>query len=610
MPLALRTRASLIMVLGSFLGAGTSHAQYLGFSGSFAVGVLEGATSTAGWESYCLCQTRGTSLAQQAILGAMFRLRPDGRSPGASARIGVGTGLTQYISAAYPSQRPDMPPESTLEYRERLRTIVMHADVEGRLPIGGDAWITLGPWIDYRLQSTMDRNEHVIAPATALFPNGRGERSVVERPPDDVSAVRVGGSFGAALDLEVSQGVFFVPHLTLHAEAASLSEDRPGALMLAAGSSVVFDSRRKASSVALVDTLELPAPEPAPPRVTVDLHASDNGAIVQIAHVRRELVYRKTALPAILAIPIDDIDRTASYHARSGPGVFTLDSLIGLHPDEIDRRALDVIGFRMVAAPRSRIRLVGTYGSTERAIEGTSPAQRVADHLRSVWGIVSDRISTGAIRSDGEREVRLSGTDVTGPIVVEWLDERFHLPQIGITPTIDAPRGIRSSTLRITHRGRTLADVPMQEAGRVPEIAIDLADAASSSSVDPLRAELVVVDSSGAEARATDDLPLDLPADTATQASREIITLAIDECAPDAPCADAIVDELRNSIRSGARVTLHIPSAIAASTQSPTETFLTRLRAVFASTDVTISEVREPRSSRRIVLIIDQPVQR
>ncbi|MBC8145036.1 MAG: hypothetical protein H7X80_05580, partial [bacterium] len=562
-------------------------AQDLGIAGSYGVGLLEGSTTTVAWSDWCGCDSRGTSLAQRAFVAVTMLVNNKRSRFAAQASMGIGSGVAQFISPTYASGPADIPPDATLEFRETLRTISFRANIEGRVPIGGEAALTFGPWIESNLQTTRVRTEHVILPTSAVFPNASTERTIVERTPAEQSTIRWGLTSGASLSIEVSPGITVLPHLLLQTDIPSLTNGYPGGLLLTAGSSVVLDiSGTAQASTPLETPLALPDVEqprdeiPASPlRASIDVYAlRDDGMREQTALVQRETIYRRI---------VAQVPREIGAHG--------VDSF------------LTIVGTRMALAPGSRIQLSGSRNKNETRGAGIARASVMRDSLAINAAIDRRRISVSEFVASGSiASIRIESTPETllAPEITEWLDERYHMPSIGVDRTIDAQKGIRSSRLRILRNGATLADTSLARDGVIPEIEIDLSDATHGGTIAPIIAELDIVDSAGATARAFDTLPLELaPIDTSATHTRERLTFVVDVCRESIKCHEQeMLDELRKAIRRGARVELRVTGGRPLATQTHNESTVDTVRGLLDEMGIDVVEIIDTRDANTAAL--------
>jgi len=584
----IRTLASTLFLC--LVAATAAPGQYVGVAGSYRIGLLEAERLTDNWRSWCACDESGSALAQQTLFTAAFLFAEDSLPVAAGARVGFGTGLSSFVSPDYPALRPDLPADALLQYRESLRSTTLRVDLEGRVRTGGDASLMIGPWFEYALASTLERREQIVSPGGATFLDGRDERDLVGAPEVPNDGLRWGMSLGVSLAVPLSATVSLVPSVVIESDLQGLGQARPGALMLAFGTAVVFDTRgiggaRSQPIVDLPSTSSVSRPTPlAASSATVSLFAIDGGRHLRIARARRERTYRRivTPMPRTLELPADALADTMS--TRREPA-----SLIGATPDEIAARAIDVLGQRMRENPRARLRLVLEAGRGESIAAGRDRARTVREYLVRRWDVDRARIavtrsaggSTTAMTPSSRITVAGASTELTMPIVVEWVDERLTLPQLGIDPVIDAPRGIAATNLRLMRSGRTLAEGTVADTAALGELAVDLSDALEGGASAPIVAELEVVDSSGATTRASAELALEVPGETEGGGyDRELITIVLHDDAD-----RMMLAELERALMPGARVTVHVGSGVQGAAHAD------RVRAMLRRRGVEVDEV-------------------
>jgi hypothetical protein len=600
---------STLALLAGLLVCSTASAQQLGISGRYGIGLLESGRVSDAWSAWCGCEDPGSALVQETLFSAAFLYGNEIWPVAAAVRFGVGTGVSRFISPAYPAAASDLPSGTDVEFREELRSLVFRFDLEGHYQTEGPVSVVLGPWLEFLVESTSERSERILSPAETTFPGGGSERSVTGPLNVDGPGARWGMALGVTYRLELTPRIDLRPHLVLEGDVDRLAASRPGALMLSAGSTVLVDIGAHGPSLPIVALPPPEAPAASPPRASVDIYALEGERRVAAATVRRDLSYRRVVaqMPRAITFAGGSHGIDSSYRRRTRDAVrhFTLGSLIGVDASELYRDALDILGMRLRATPSSRVKLVGTTAGSEPRSDGALRATSVREYLVSVWGIDRARMSVASssiVTDVPEVRIETTSKELVAPIVVEWLDERFLIPPIGIDPAIDAPSGVRASKLQLVRNGSALAEASGVRPSTVDEIAVDLSDALRGESAAPIVATLDIVDSAGATVRAIDELPLVLPSMIDRTPDRERITLVVERCGNTSGCGDRIVDELRRILRRGARARVTVPSTTAS--QAPGRTSLSDVRAALDAAGATVVET--PGADERIIIDIEQ----
>jgi hypothetical protein len=601
-------RKSSLLLLLCLLAPSTAAAQQLGITGRYGIGVLEGGRLTGGWREWCGCDDEGSAFVQGVQFAAAFHYRIPFVPIGTTTRIGVGTSAMRFISIPYATDRTDLPDDALLEYRESTRALTVRVDLEGAFYTSDETAMTFGPWAEFAAEPTLERTERILAPAGAVFPGATDERvitdAIIARQPE----LRWGASLGVSYAIRMSPAVQMVPFIALDADFAGIVDRRPGALMFNGGSSFLIDLRG-APAAPVLAMPEPEAPAAAPPTVSIGIYAIYDGRRSPSATVRRDLDHRRVvvAMPTSISFEMG----SAALPERRDAERFTIDSLIGIDPLAIERHAIDLLGLRMRANEGSRIRLVGSWTAGEERRLGRERAEAVKASLVRTWGISPRRITISA--AAGEQPavgIVTSSEELISPVVVEWLDERFVMPPIELDPAIEAPSGVRTSSVRLVRRGSLLAVASIDRRSTVNEIAVDLSDAIDADTAAPILALLDVTDSSGATARATGELRLVLPRDeAAADPDREVGVYVLDECASRSCRNDAVLAELRRNLRSGARVRVRYAPRHARQTlpRAP----LDDLHALLANSGATVDEAIDTTAQHgRVVVEVEQVPER
>jgi outer membrane protein OmpA-like peptidoglycan-associated protein len=385
-------------------------------------------------------------------------------------------------------------------------------------------WIALGPSIGYRAGGTIEQSDNILGPEGYGFPDGLRSHSMT--PTVEPAGARLGLVASAGTMLPVGADLYLAPSLSLGADILSRGADAP------------IRSMRGGVDLALLfdltpppDTIPLPVPEqPAPPRLAALLElvgvAPDGSEIANpVVSVREVLVRQHTPLvPAVFFDPSADLIPTRYRRLDpSGTGGFTTDRLSGLDPLEVQHHLLNIIGERMRDRPELSLLLYGSSSTEEPEEIRAARRAVVRGYLTDVWSIDPSRVGVGAgsgpierssqATDDGRadnRRVEMVGSDpsLLAPVVTARIVREFDPPELKLTPRITADAGVKEWRIVIRQSGAELArytsDVGSSGADPTWSIVHDRID----SLLEPVVAELEVVDSAGNATTARAEVPL------------------------------------------------------------------------------------------------------
>jgi outer membrane protein OmpA-like peptidoglycan-associated protein len=241
-----------------------------------------------------------------------------------------------------------------------------------------------------------------------------------------------------------------------------------------------------------------------------------------------QLVVRQVA-PLLRAVFFDR-DRPAlpnrytmltSEEARA----FAIDSLRVVELYELQHQTLDVAGARLQRHPAAMLTLAGITSDDEAPTLQHQRAEYVRDYLEHTWGIARQRIAmqygvgflarssqlTDDGRADNRRVEMASDNDtVLAPVVTERVEREFNPPTVRFDPTITASAGVRHWSIAVTQGGRAVAryEGDGAKAAASGELVWDINERMIDSALSPLKATLVVEDSTGAVTHTTAEVPL------------------------------------------------------------------------------------------------------
>lgn len=338
-----------------------------------------------------------------------------------------------------------------------LGNIRLGAGVDLR-PGDGPLVFGIGLWGDNRFALEIVEREEILAPDTARFANGEQSRVVDagERLGRQAlrggADVRIGGRFGlnSALALE--------PSIRAGVDIASLVDGLASrAWSVGASLSLLMPFGLSGADEDL-QTHRIPG-------LQLDLYAIDGERVAQIGTLQPVRMVHRRVVPLIPFVYFESaspvIPDRYRLIDRAAADSFTMADLSGLDPLSLSRRAVDVIAWRMGFADDARLTLVS------RSAPGTDDiARRRAESLRSylvdVWGISSARIAirTERIRGGEAEGVEFRCTNsslVTDPILVEWVEQTFQAPVVGMDRIIPREGGLRRWEVELTRLGSRIA---------------------------------------------------------------------------------------------------------------------------------------------------------
>jgi outer membrane protein OmpA-like peptidoglycan-associated protein len=426
------------------------------------------------------------------------------------------------------------------EFRLKSRRINATLDLLARYSVTDRLWVAIGPSIGYQASTTFEQTDNVLGPGDYAFADGQREREMTGGPDLQSSAIQIGPVLNVSYSFPLSPRVLFLPELSLRANLTSPVTNAPWQ-RYAAGvrAALLFD---------ITPGAEPPPPPPPPPdtikpvvvvaRKTPYLAASvklygvdEENRPLAVTTVRvNEILYRQYA-PLIPAIFFDHDSTTfPSRYARLSPDqadTFSLDGLSGLDVMQTQRHMLDIIGFRMRDNASAKVTLYGSASKDENPGIAEARAEHVRKYLEEVWGINPSRVAVheggGAMqrsnestedgRADNRRvEIASASEAVGGPAITEQIIRDFNPPIVKMDPSFEAEAGLKRWTLTITQGTRTIAQYNSSDSGALtaPELTWHLATEPLDSALDPLVAELVVEDSTGATVTARNQVGLSL----------------------------------------------------------------------------------------------------
>lgn len=412
------------------------------------------------------------------------------------------------------------------EYRLSRVALETTVDLLAAVHLSDRLSVAVGPFLGYRLSTTLSQTENVLAPEDYRLPNGHKEQGVVDGSNPEGSPLSFGPSLGVGYTLPVGSHRFIVPGLFFQADILSAVKEYNWRGYRAGFSlSLLFDVDPTETSVPSKDTI-LPPPRLA---ASVEMYGIDENNIpLPTARIQvYETLFQRHAplLPAIF------FDRSKSglperyVELDSGEvGLFSTERLAESSVLDLQHQALNVIGRRLQEKPESSITLVGSVSKDEPPELGRARIHTVRSYLADVWGVDSSRIhvweqgnlmqrsseETADGREDNQRvEVGAEDLAILAPVITTQIVRDFDPPLIRMRPEIKAEAGVKEWTLVISQGGSPIAQYnSAEEDSDSSEMVWRIVHDRVDSALSPLVATLTVEDSTGAVTTATSTLPL------------------------------------------------------------------------------------------------------
>ncbi len=492
---------TLLPAIAGGIEAGTITSTFTRHDATDICGTFDGGINRDAWI--------GGELGMPGLLPGRFDLRG---SLGVVLRGGSFTGEMAPLLIQGDDVRRQVV-EVAHEEHYRFTEYRLRCEVTAGTALFGAAWVGIGPWVEYRIGTRSEQVDSITDPLYR-FPGGL---RVVPVPDGARPALaRLGGGLVASVELAGTRGAWSVtPRLQLRASLLP-----GGADQLRRGFDVGVGIRvavpagpGESPSAPLPPQHDAPDSSAAPPasprplaaaialRVAEAKGGASPAASVEIRATRRiDLVHldptiRLDAAGEIASADLLPLDRTRA-------GRFMPDSLEGSAPELYRRHLLNVIGRRLAAGAGARLSL--------RIMPGDPAADRGAAMIRSyihdVWGIEESRLGVERVPGMPRRVVTLAADSaaILAPLRAERVAAAVDPPPVEIDPTMSGDR-IAGWEIFIRHGARLLARLTSDGGGGRR---LRWAIAADDTLPLPLVATLVVRDSAGHQAAASDSIPL------------------------------------------------------------------------------------------------------
>ena len=220
-------------------------------------------------------------------------------------------------------------------------------------------------------------------------------------------------------------------------------------------------------------------------------------------------------------------ERYSLFTDRSAAKDFDERLLFASNAEAVHRHILNIIGSRLVADKQATITLVGTRSNSEESgsalTVSKSRAESIANYLKNVWGIASNRIKiqprqlpenpsddqTPHGREENQRvEIIPSKPSIVAPLWAYRVERVATPPSIRFGPDIIAEADVVSATIEVRQGDQVLQTFDALNSGLIGERLWRLTEGSMPGAEDSLVYELIVQDIEGNEARASGSIKL------------------------------------------------------------------------------------------------------
>lgn len=569
---SLRTGALLLLVMivalsekGSAQRANERAASIFGVAAGYEFGIPLVLNRSDNAPFICDCEGTGVSYNHTISVG-MEMLLPRLLTPdiGAAARITTGFAAGRFTSDPYAALDSAVDPDPT---QNRFIVDAGSTHLEAQLLATfrlGEIWsIGLGPAVSYRVGGVFTQKEEIVGPAETTFPTtGSNERIVASGStlagPPLVPSVLLRASYRIPL----SSGMEL--HSDLHGRLDLNAITRDGGLRsfsVGAGFSLFFGADQGTSRI---DTVIVAGGPTDRFTTSLDIFGRDaEGKRVEKLHLLRKVIHQRQHASLL---PVVYFERGSSMiparyvrYTTEETEHFTLDSLAVDDARSHYYHLLNLIGMRLRADRAATVTLAGSSGIDEHERLATARAEEVRRYLTESWGIAQERIAIKRATGEGtdrrDRSVKIipSSEKIIDPLRTEWVVRQLDAPAIEIDPRFEGGRGMKRWDISIRQGGLEVARYSSD--GTQGDRGLDAELIAADSVLEPLVAEIIAEDSSGALAAARDRLPLEVN----DAADGEFVASYIIDPS-EAMAGRALFDEMILSVRQGRSITIIHPN--------------------------------------------------
>ncbi len=574
-------RVSLLASLWASLpgdDAGAQSPSQIFFGTGYEFGIplsIERDRPTGVW---CLdCNGTGTSYSHTVLLPIGIRF-PALFDPmmGLEARLSLASSSGRFTSLPYTGSAVDQNTGSEVVSVNQVEIDAspkfLGLDILSDWETGSWRLLT-GPWFRYRMTGDFTMTERILTPG-AEFPSEGRERVIAAGDTLGAAPLSFGLLVGGAYDLATGEEFTFRADVGARIDLNALVSGRNlGAFSLGIGGAFVVNLTKTPERSAIASLPTPPEPEPsvvpeAPGPAALDVEVelfgvADGEEELPYALVEGEKTRRTSGCELLPTIFFEEgSDAIPSRYRRLSVGeaaVFTVDSLARRTPLEVYHHLLNVIGHRMAERENARLTLTVYSRSTS---ESDGRADSLRRYLAEIWRIDSTRVTVrDGGRPEGEPRVEISASmpEVLEPVTIEWIEQSYRTPTIGLNPYILADAGVKRWSISVRQGTRLIqekaSDTSESSASATSPILV--AGETPGAPPLPLVAELTVIDSLDRMKIAVDTLPLrvmeEIASDNGERERAEYLILPTD----DSPAALKLrLRRIAESVRDGAVVSI------------------------------------------------------
>ncbi len=496
-----------------------------------ALGTERAAAPVYGVDPGCGEFTRGKSRA----LGGSFRIAaPD--------FFDERFGLTAYITAGYGSSLLTASPPGSQrillhgeivdverEFRLEVSHIAIGLDLLGEYRLGDHLSLGIGPSIGWRFGGTIRQTDNILGPGRTGFEDGERVRVMAEGADRALRPLAFGFVGTAAYGLPAGKGIWLLPGLTFRADLLPSLQGTSGGLSFTggAGLGVMFGS-----APPVVPSSPPPLPG-APPRLTasIDLYGVDQAGVrEQVTRIRAYEVLTRHRIPLVPALFFDRDSTSIPNRYMPHEAVdFPEEDESGEPYDRIvetSRDLLRIAASRLREYPNAMLTLVGSVSGDEDPELARRRAEAVRSYLITMLKADSTRLTvmegkggfpslrSGEETEDGRaenRRVELFSEEkgILAPVTTSQIVRNFTPPSIQMEPLYESEVGLLRWSITISHDDNVVARYTSDDTADLNGTDFNwrISQARADSSLAPVVAEFLVVDSTGQMVSARSHLP-------------------------------------------------------------------------------------------------------
>ncbi len=310
--------------------------------------------------------------------------------------------------------------------------------------------------------------------------------------------------------------------------------------------------------------------------VQIDVYNSDQeGSEVDEIQVRPVRSLHRSYLPLLPVVLFAKSQTSFPEHYtlldNRDAGMFDAEALEIDDMTSLHSQILNIIGARMAQHSSATLRLEEIPAADENTLYRGRRAELVKDYFVNTWRIAEDRIAVesqpsvagDSVFNDVAR-VNLTSSSplIVAPVVTQHIRQRHMAPGIGLKREIEADAQLRNWQLTIRQDKEVISSL-QGKAGSLARLQSDflLQNFSAATTRRLLTFELEVTDSTGQQARASDDIHISTADSTAPLSTNELNFTFVDTALfPALEVAnEALFEMLGSSLNSDSRIFLVRP---------------------------------------------------